>query len=77
VLRLNPGSRKITLCFGICILLLACTAIYFTPKTASLGAILLADYLGGAAAIQVIARLIFSWAMGTQWSSSLVERSEA
>jgi hypothetical protein len=41
---------------GIGILLLACTAIYATPKTAILGAILLTGYLGGAAATHVIAR---------------------
>jgi hypothetical protein len=41
---------------GIGILLLACTALYATPKTAILGAILLTGYLGGAAATHVIAR---------------------
>jgi hypothetical protein len=41
---------------GIGILLLACTAIYATPRTAILGAILLTGYLGGAAALHVIAR---------------------
>ena len=41
---------------GIGILLLACTAVYIIPKTAILGAILLTGYLGGAAAIHVIAR---------------------
>jgi len=41
---------------GIGILLLACTALYVTPKTAILGAILLTGYLGGAAATHVIAR---------------------
>ena len=41
---------------GIGILLLACTAIYVTPKTAILGAMLLTGYLGGAAATHVIAR---------------------
>jgi hypothetical protein len=38
---------------GIGVLLLACTAIYATPHTAVLGAILLTGYLGGAAAIHV------------------------
>jgi len=38
---------------GIGIVLLACTAIYATPQTAVLGAILLTGYLGGAAAIHV------------------------
>ncbi len=33
--------------------LLACTALYATPKTAILGAILLTAYLGGATAIHV------------------------
>jgi len=41
---------------GIGILLLACTALYVTPKTAILGAILLTGYLGGAAAAHVIAK---------------------
>jgi DoxX-like family len=44
------------LAVGIGILLLACTALYVTPKTAILGAILLTGYLGGAAATHVIAR---------------------
>ena len=38
---------------GIGILLLVCTAIYVTPKTWVLGAILLTGYLGGAVATQV------------------------
>ena len=41
---------------GLGILLLACTGLYVTPKTAILGAILLTGYLGGAAAAHVIAR---------------------
>ena len=41
---------------GLGILLLTCTALYVTPKTAILGAILLTGYLGGAAAAHVIAR---------------------
>ena len=41
---------------GIGILLLACVALYVTPKTAILGAILLTGYLGGAAATHVVAR---------------------
>ncbi len=41
---------------GLGILLLACTALYVTPRTAILGAILLTGYLGGAAAVQVIAK---------------------
>jgi len=41
---------------GIGLLLLACTAVYITPKTAVLGAILLTGYLGGATALHVIAR---------------------
>ena len=44
------------LAVGIGILLLACTALYVTPRTAILGAILLTGYLGGAAATHVIAR---------------------
>lgn len=38
---------------GIGITLLACTAVYILPQTAVLGAILLAGYLGGAAATHV------------------------
>jgi hypothetical protein len=41
---------------GIGILLLACTALYVTPRTAILGAILLTGYLGGAASAHVIGR---------------------
>jgi hypothetical protein len=41
---------------GIGLLLLACTAVYITPKTSILGAILLTGYLGGATALHVIAR---------------------
>jgi hypothetical protein len=38
---------------GIGILALICTAIYVTPKTSILGAILLTGYLGGAVSTQV------------------------
>jgi len=41
---------------GIGILLLACTAIYATPRTAILGAILLTGYLGGAAWLHISVR---------------------
>jgi hypothetical protein len=41
---------------GIGLLLLACTALYVTPRTAVLGAILLTGYLGGAAAVHLVAR---------------------
>ena len=41
---------------GIGVLLLACTALYVTPRTAVLGAILLTGYLGGATAVQLINR---------------------
>lgn len=41
---------------GIGILLLACTALYVTSRTAILGAILLTGYLGGAAAAHMITR---------------------
>lgn len=41
---------------GIGLLLLVCTVLYATPKTAVLGAILLTGYLGGAAATHVLAR---------------------
>ncbi len=38
---------------GIGVLLLACTAIYVTPRTSILGAILLTGYLGGAVSTHV------------------------
>jgi hypothetical protein len=41
---------------GIGLLLLACTALYVTPRTAILGAILLTGYLGGAVATHLIGR---------------------
>jgi hypothetical protein len=44
---INPGTTV-----GIGILLLACTALYATPRTA----ILLTGYLGGAAATHVLQR---------------------
>jgi hypothetical protein len=49
------------LTFGIGIVLLICTAIYATPRTAILGALLLTGYLGGAVAIQLrVGNPIFS-----------------
>jgi hypothetical protein len=64
---------------GIGILLLACTALYATPKTAILGAILLTGYLGGAAATHVIARsgmfpIVFSIGFGLLVWAGLVLR---
>ncbi|MDD5199299.1 MAG: DoxX family protein [Terrimicrobiaceae bacterium] len=63
VIRVAPvmeACRKMgivpDLAVGIGALLLACTAVYVTPRTAILGAILLTGYLGGAAATHVIAR---------------------
>jgi hypothetical protein len=41
---------------GIGILLLACAALYITPRTAILGSILLTGYLGGAMALQLVGR---------------------
>jgi len=41
---------------GIGLLLLACTVLYVTPRTAILGAILLTGYLGGAVASHLIGR---------------------
>lgn len=41
---------------GIGLLLLVCTVLYAIPRTAILGAILLTGYLGGATAVQVVAR---------------------
>lgn len=51
--KLGLGANSIV---GIGIVLLICTTIYAIPKTAILGAILLTGYLGGAAAIHVVAR---------------------
>lgn len=48
---IGPG-----LMVGIGILLLACTAIYATPRTAILGAILLTGYLGGATWLHISVR---------------------
>ena len=39
--------------FGVGVLLLACLAIYLIPQTATLGALLLTAYLGGAVATHV------------------------
>ena len=41
---------------GIGLLLLVCTVLYAIPRTAILGAILLTGYLGGAPAVQVVAK---------------------
>jgi hypothetical protein len=54
---------------SIGVVLLVCTAIYGTPQTAVLGAILLTGYLGGAVAIHVRAGsgtfpIVFSIAFG-------------
>ena len=63
VIRVAPvveACRKMgigpDLMVGVGILLLACTAIYATPRTAILGAILLTGYLGGAAWLHVSVR---------------------
>ena len=63
VIRLKPvieACQKMNIspemAMGIGILLLACTGLYVTPKTAILGAILLTGYLGGATATHVILR---------------------
>jgi hypothetical protein len=42
-----PGA---TMARGLGILLLACTLLYITPRTALLGAVLVTGYLGGAVA---------------------------
>jgi hypothetical protein len=63
VIRLAPvveACQKVgigpDLMVGIGVLLLACTAIYATPRTAILGAILLTGYLGGAAWLHINVR---------------------
>jgi len=60
-------------------LLLACTAVYITPRTAILGAILLTGYLGGAATIHVIAKqgafpIIFAVSFGILVWTGLILR---
>lgn len=47
------------------VLLLACTIIYLIPRTATLGAILLTGYLGGAMATMLIAGKPVYFALGT------------
>ena len=61
VLRITPvmeACQKMgigaEMAVGIGILLLACTLLYLTPRTAILGAILLTGYLGGATATHLI-----------------------
>ena len=61
------------------VLLVACTAIYVTPRTAILGAILLTAYLGGAVTVHVIARqgmfpIIFAIGFGVMVWSGLILR---
>jgi hypothetical protein len=63
VMRVAPvleACRKLgiaqDLIAGIGLLLLVCTVLYAIPRTAILGAILLTGYLGGATAVQVVAR---------------------
>ncbi len=60
IMKLAPVVESFTLLgyptstmFGIGILLLACVAVYVMPRTATLGAILLTGYLGGAIASHV------------------------
>lgn len=49
---------------GLGALLLACLALYVTPRTSALGAVLLTGYLGGALAIQLrVAAPLFSLAL--------------
>jgi hypothetical protein len=64
---------------GIGLLLLACTALYVTPRTAILGAILLTGYLGGAATVHVMARqgifpIVFSIGFGVLVWAGLILR---
>ena len=64
---------------GIGILLLACTVVYAIPQTATLGAILLTAYLGGATAIQVRAGngvfpVVFAIAFGVLAWAGLILR---
>ena len=63
VMRVAPvleACRKLgiaqDLIAGIGLLLLVCTVFYAIPRIAILGAILLTGYLGGATAVQVVAR---------------------
>ena len=64
---------------GLGILLLACAALYVTPKTAILGAILLTGYLGGGVAAQLINRsaafaIIFPIGFGVLMWAGLILR---
>jgi hypothetical protein len=64
---------------GIGFLLLACTALYVTPRTAILGAILLTGYLGGGVAMHLLGRsalfpTVFPIGFGTLVWSGLILR---
>ena len=67
---------------GIGVLLLICTAIYVTPRTSVLGAILLTGYLGGAVSTHVRAgsslfETIFPVILGAlAWAGLLVRDAE-
>jgi len=67
---------------GIGVLLLICTAIYVTPRTSVLGAVLLTGYLGGAVSTQVRAgsslfETIFPVILGTlAWAGLFVRDAE-
>jgi hypothetical protein len=66
---------------GLGIVLLACTIIYFLPRTAVLGAILLTGYLGGAVATHVrvgdpLFTIIFPLILGAMLCGGLYLRDE-
>ena len=67
---------------GIGVLLLICTAIYVTPRTSVLGAVLLTGYLGGAVSTHVRAgsslfETIFPVILGAlAWAGLLVRDAE-
>jgi len=70
-----------TVIVGLGIVLLACTIIYLIPRTAVLGAILLAGYLGGAIATHVrvgdpLFTIIFPVILGTMIWGGLYLRDE-
>src|SRR6266496_1840104 len=58
---------------GIGVLLLVCTALYLTPRTSILGAILLTGYLGGAVATHVrVGNPLFSHALFPTYIAALL-----
>lgn len=74
----TPGLAR-----GFGLLLLACTLLYALPRTASLGAVLLTGYLGGAIAVQLrvgnplFTHVLFGGYIGVLLWAGLLLRSSA